>query len=424
MAELPGEKVGEILAAVGHWSGRRGWPHWEDLEEGAIPEGLSAEETWMGLKLGRVKYFQLPGLLDAEGRSFHFSIPESLAASLHRLDRGMDLGFDNPSEGAPRDREPYVTSATIQEAVASARLARVETPWEAAKGMLLTGRNPRDRDERVIHNIHLALQRVRKPESGPLTPGRVRELHALLMEGAGAETDESPAEGLSMRLEAMSDFANGITPDEFVHPVVRAVLLHSWVAFARPFADGNGRLARTLFHGVLAREGYRIFECLSLSRVMLREPDRYAQAFRRVTTDENDLTHFLVHQMEMIDASVQVLADDRRRRSAEFREVEARLRGADDLNHRQQAVLVHALGNPGARYIIEGHRRCHGVVFQTARTDLFDLAERGLLDIRKEGRVNAFYAPGDLRDKLARLSGDLSEAPGFFEDDSLPVNLL
>ncbi|MBD3393724.1 MAG: hypothetical protein GF418_16430 [Chitinivibrionales bacterium] len=49
-------------------------------------------------------------------------------------------------------------------------------------------------------------------------------------------------------MEAGCDFANGKTPAFFIHPVLRAVTLHFWLAYNHPFADGNGRCARALFY--------------------------------------------------------------------------------------------------------------------------------------------------------------------------------
>jgi Fic family protein len=57
-----------------------------------------------------------------------------------------------------------------------------------------------------------------------------------------------PAAELPARLEAMCDFANSKTPDTFIHPVVRGIFLHFWLAYDHPFVDGNGRTARALFY--------------------------------------------------------------------------------------------------------------------------------------------------------------------------------
>ena len=77
------------------------------------------------------------------------------------------------------------------------------------------------------------------------------------------------------------------------------------------------------------------------------------------------------------------------------------LRG--NLNHRQKALLTHALKHPGAAYRIEDHQKTHAVVYQTARTDLLGLVALGLLEKVKEGRAFAFIAPQDLASRMASL---------------------
>jgi hypothetical protein len=61
------------------------------------------------------------------------------------------------------------------------------------------------------------------------------------------------------------------------------------------------------------------------------------------------------------------------------------------LNHRQQALIGHAIRHTGAAYTVEGHRRSH----DSARKDLLGLVEEGLLEQRKSGRKMVFYpSPG------------------------------
>ena len=56
------------------------------------------------------------------------------------------------------------------------------------------------------------------------------------------------------------------------------------------------------------------------------------------------------------------------------------------------------------RYTIASHKQSHGVTYQTARTDLLDLASRKLLGKTKMGRVFSFTAPSDLAERLRTLS--------------------
>lgn len=77
------------------------------------------------------------------------------------------------------------------------------------------------------------------------------------------------------------------------------------------------------------------------------------------------------------------------------------------LNHRQIALITHALKHPGETYVIESHQRTHDVSYQTARTDLLALADLGLLNRSTSGRAFVFYAPADLQTRIAELADAL-----------------
>ncbi len=88
----------------------------------------------------------------------------------------------------------------------------------------------------------------------------------------------------------------------------------------------------------------------------------------------------------------------------QLRALEAQLKGTATLNHRQRDLVRHALRHPGFAYTIESHRNSHGVVTQTARTDLLDLVKRGLLSKRKRGRAWEFVPVVDLEARLRKAS--------------------
>jgi nitrate reductase assembly molybdenum cofactor insertion protein NarJ len=72
------------------------------------------------------------------------------------------------------------------------------------------------------------------------------------------------------------------------------------------------------------------------------------------------------------------------------------------LNHRQVAILGHAMRHPGALYTIEGHQRSHDTVYDTARRDLLHLTEDKLFTQTKRGRAMVFIAVPDVVEKLKR----------------------
>jgi Fic family protein len=88
------------------------------------------------------------------------------------------------------------------------------------------------------------------------------------------------------------------------------------------------------------------------------------------------------------------------RKAGEVDALQQRLEGMEGLNHRQLALLRHALRHSGFRYSVLSHQNSHGVSHQTARSDLQKLAGRGLLIPGKDGRREIFRVPEDLPVRL------------------------
>jgi Fic family protein len=309
--------------------------------------------------------------------------------------------------------------------------------------MLREGRKPRDRSERMIFNNFRTLQAIQGFREEPVTVARLLELHSLVSEGTLPESslegqfrksDEirvvDPTDGtvlhqpsrfaeLPERMERICQFANASENDRpFVHPVIRAILLHFMIGYDHPFEDGNGRTARALFYWSMLRSGYWLTEFLSISRILRMAPARYARAYLFTETDDGDATYFILHQLETIRKAISGLYDYLAAKSREQQGVERLLASApllrSRLNHRQRALLAHALRHPGAAYRIDAHQRSHGVSYQTARTDLMGLADLGLLATVKEGKAFLFYPGPDLERRLRRLAeseGDPRPAP-------------
>jgi Fic family protein len=220
------------------------------------------------------------------------------------------------------------------------------------------------------------------------------------------------AKELAGRLQAMCDFANGKTPAFFVHPAVRAILLHFWLAYDHPFVDGNGRTARALFYWSMLHAGYWLFEFISISSILKKAPARYGVSFLHSENDDNDLTYFIVAQAKVIRRAIEGLHAYIDEKTVEVREVEARVRALERFNHRQADLIRHALKHPYQEYTIGGHQKSHNVVYQTARTDLLDLHVRGALEQKKRGKKMIFTVPRDLADRLKRMEKEAKGPSG------------
>lgn len=433
---LRGNKLGAILNEAVRSEAEGKYCHWDKMRHMAPPAGFTREEWWGATKLVRRAALKDLPLRDPSGEPFRYAITDMIARLLHEIDLGAggNIGMPDPIAN-PQTRSQYVMRSLFQEAVTSSQLEGAATTRAVAKEMLRTGRAPRTRGERMILNNYLTMQRIAEWKERPLDPELIFEMHRMVTDGTldnpdGAgrlrRPDEKvtvqdvitgeifhsppPAQELPDRLAALCEFANASVLDvgkpegRFIHPAVRAIFIHFWLAYDHPFVDGNGRTARALFYWSMLRQGYWLFEFVSISEILVKAPAKYARSFLFTETDENDATYFLLYQCEVIRRAIASLHDYIETKSKELRQTEALLRGATGLNHRQQALIAHALRKPGTRYTIEGHRRSHAIVYETARYDLMDLARLGLLESRKMGRAFTFIAPADLGDRLQALA--------------------
>lgn len=402
--------------------------HWDSLKYRKPPKGLDHNSWWLGLKFRRRTAWKQLFLHDSSGNPFRFTLTDDISEAQHRVDLRAGGSIEGPdSITNPETKDRYYISSLIQEAITSSQLEGATTTRRVAKEMIKTGRKPRDRGERMILNNYEAMQLISKIKYEELTAELVFELHRVVTEGtldhsdaAGRfRTTDEPvvisddygnvyhrppsAEELEERMKLMCSFANGQEPSTFVHPVVRAIILHFWLAHDHPFVDGNGRTARTLFYWLMMRSGYWLCEFISISQVILRAPRKYYRAFLYTETDDNDLTYFIHYHLRVLEQAVDELHDYIERKAKEVKCLENRARALDCLNHRQTALLSHALKRPGHRYTIKSHKRSHNVAYQTARTDLLNLVDLGLLTLSKQQRELAFRAVPNLESALQNL---------------------
>jgi Fic family protein len=210
-----------------------------------------------------------------------------------------------------------------------------------------------------------------------------------------------PAEELIDRIQALCDFANENNPAFYIHPVIRSIILHFWLAYDHPFIDGNGRCARALFYWSMLKQGYWLCEYLSISQILRKAPSQYARSFLYTESDDNDLTYFILYNLNVLVRSIDELHSYVAARSSELKKVDYLLRGTNfNLNHRQIDILQHALRHEDALYTIKGHQSANNIVYQTARTDLLNLESLGFFEKKYRGKEIIFIPVEYLENKI------------------------
>lgn len=397
--------------------------HWQSVRYQPVSGGLTPEHVWLGLKVARQPFYRPLPLVDRDGKPFQYALVDPVLIRLHHIDRDAAGQLTLPEEVTnPQTRDRYVVRSLIEEAITSSQLEGAATTRAVAKEMIQSKRAPRDRSERMILNNYRAMQQVRERTTEPLTPAFLFDLHRTVTAGtldAGTPTLRTPGDGVAVyddqdrvlhqpppageigeRMERLCAFANEAETGVFLHPVLKSILLHFWLAYDHPFTDGNGRTARALFYWSMLREGFWLAEYLSISSILKKAPARYGKSFLYTETDENDLTYFALAQLRVVEQAIVQLKAFLGHKVRETAETRALLHPSSGINHRQATLLGHAIRHPGAVYTVASHQDSHAVAYATSRSDLLALATAGLLEQTTRGRKMIFTAPPDVADRL------------------------
>ena len=430
LEDLHDVNLPRLVTTCGPVDNKGRYLHWDEMRYRTPPEGLTREAWWLGTALARRGMARGLPILDTAGQPFRFSNVDRVQELAHQVDQragGYILAGDETGIG-PRGRARYIVSSLIEEAITSSQLEGASTTRRVAREMLHSGRPPRDRSERMILNNFTVLEAVSDLVSAdrPLMPDDVLNWHRIVTGGtlyeerdAGRLQDSDderiavlspdntvlhrppPAHELPGRLERLCAFANGDEDVGFLHPVVRAIMLHFALAYDHPFVDGNGRTARALFYWSMLRSGYWLAQYISISRLLRLAPARYARSYLYVRTGGNDITYFVLYQLETLVRALKSLEKYLERKREEQRRAERLLRDRPGLNYRQHVLVSDALRDPEAIFTIAAQSRRHRVANATARTDLLGLEAAGLFDKQRIGKKFVFRPSADL---LARLA--------------------
>jgi Fic family protein len=173
---------------------------------------------------------------------------------------------------------------------------------------------------------------------------------------------------------------------EFIHPVIKGIILHYLMGYLHPFDDGNGRTARSIFYWYVLSRGYWLFEYMPISRIILRSKKKYTLSYLYTEYDDNDLTYFIKYNISCITKAINDLLDYLEKKQSEQNATKAIIKKIKGLNQRQADILREMMEHNDEFYSIRKIMLMYSVVYETARTDLLDLEKRGFLTKLKRGR--------------------------------------
>ena len=385
------------------------------------PSNIATEVAWSYLKLSRQSKIGKTKLVDENYKHFGYWIPDHVLQNLSFIDKyasGQILVTDSKVHASEEKR--YLVNSLMEEAIASSQLEGAATTRKVAKEMLRSGRKPKNNAEQMIFNNFQTIVKIKDFVGRKLDNDLLFEIHRLITVetlddpdwcGRLRSKDDNPIhvtdkkdghvlhvppkpEKIPHMMKILYDYANEKDGEKFTHPVIRATNLHFYLSYIHPFNDGNGRTARALFYWYMLNHGYWMFEFLTISRIFLKAPVAYAQAFLYTEMDDLDLTYFISFHLRVINTAITRLMEYIKRKQEEVMQIAYHLKKYPEMNNRQKDILRHALANADAQYTIKTHKTIHNVTYETARRDLLYLSEKQLLFQVKKGK-KFYYMPSE-----------------------------
>ncbi len=193
----------------------------------------------------------------------------------------------------------------------------------------------------------------------------------------------------------MGELCKFIHDDEkFIHPIVKAKIIHFMIGYIHPFKDGNGRTARALFYWFLLKKGYTLVKNISISRVILESRTQYDKAFLKTEYDENDLNYFITYSIKIIRIAFEKLIQYRdkkldEKKKADLISYELLAKG---LNKRQADLIGYLFFKEKNEITINSYGEKHKIVRLTASKDINELIKLGFIEEDKSNKPFKYSA--------------------------------
>jgi len=391
------------------------------------------QKAWWATKWDRLRNSKSILLVDKNEKIFSFCVPDNLQAKLFKISNLAGQGI------IPHNsiKSQYlISSLVMEEAISSSQLEGASTTRKVAKDMLALEKKPKTEDEEMIINNYLLMKELKRVKDEELSVDMILNFHQIATRGnksngniAGKFRKNNKiiiTDGLDdnilhqppcfkkipARLQDLCAFANdehtGENGTDFIHPIIKAIILHFMIGYEHPFSDGNGRTARAIFYWFMLKNGFDYFEYISISKLLKEAPKQYGLSYLYTEIDDNDLTYFIYYQVDIILRAIDELLQYLHQKSEEFEEIEGVLKDSilkDAFNFQEKDILKKSIKSPGRIFTANEVAVDYDISANSARKYLNRLAKYKFLIAAKDGRLITYIASENLREMIMRAKG-------------------
>ena len=372
--------------------------YWDKVKY-LTPKGVDPQLFWGAVKMKRQMQLQT---IRFGKYTFSFMITPLMQSLLHEFDLKMGGSLSANGVISPRDRQIYLVNSIMEEAIASSQMEGASTTRKVAKDMLRKELRPKNRSQQMIVNNYATIKQLVEEKGqvldlnmlldihrsittntldNPEDEGRLRQTDDIYVidaiTGSVAHTPPSHTE-IEELLHDLFAFASDKDKSNFIHPIIKGIILHFMLAWIHPFVDGNGRTARSLVYWYMLKKDYWMTEYLSISRVIYKNKKRYERMFLYTEADHMNMTYFIQHNLQVMKKAYE---DLKTYLSVKMEERNSVLQYCDieGINERQMQILKIINDTPSLVLSSLEVSNRFGVSDKTARTDLKVLTELGYL---------------------------------------------
>lgn len=416
MLLTPNDKVKEMVNKINET-----FEYWDTVKYKRCPDGCTPQQLWTYVKAARVK-----SMMSVWGKyGISLTLTNQMQRMCHEIDMNWGRSWGTDSIIGDENKEQYLVGSLMEEAIYSSQMEGAATTRKVAKEMLRKKMTPKDKSQQMISNNYQTIQFIVSHKDALLTPELLLQIHQLMTEhtmqdpqeagcfrsnndvvvenGITHETVHIPPtyEEIPNFVEDLCRFFNEQDAPQFIHPIIRGIIIHFMVAYVHPFADGNGRTARALFYWYMLKQGYWLTEYLSISRVIAKSKKSYEKAFLYTEADGMEMGYFVAYNMRVLQQSFKQLQDYIKRKQEEKRAANSFLR-IGNINTRQAQIIKMFADDSNLVVTIADLQAQFLVSPTTAKADVVGLINMGLLAEISFNKVKKGYIKGEQFDEITK----------------------
>lgn len=397
--------------------------YWDKVKHILVPKGLTKEEFWSAVKFIRKAQSQITPVISEIKKPFTWIKLPELEKFLHNVDLNMGGNlFMYSSDIDEKSRYRFISRGIMEEAIASSQLEGANTTRQAAKKLLLEGRKPKDHSEIMIVNNHEAMQAIENDyKEKEISLAGIFELHSMLTKDTlpveeqgifrkdedkivvddkirGYIYHEAPKiDFVEEQMKELIKFANDQKSEPFIHPIIKATMIHFWIGYLHPFTDGNGRLARLLFYWYLLKNNYWAFSYLPISKIIKKSVVAYGQAYLYSEQDDQDMTYFIDYLVKKIKLAMDDFEKFLKEKAKNNADMNKLTKSTHNFNNRQIQLLQYLSQKEGETTTAKSHMTIYRVTKVTAIKDLKNLVKEGYIVPQKSGKFVLYSGTDKIR---------------------------